>query len=174
MEWSVKYTNYIGSGWKMVFTIISSFQKRKCIVKVKEPKSKVLVVLGDRLCLQEGFIENIFTKSPEYSIETIIHMLNGLIYTSSIELKDEQHIFSLQRILDLIECNLATLPEIFKLIWPPLREYFFELGLSTNEKIALFGVDFLKQFILKLMKKKETIVFQKDYFVLYETIFTNC
>lgn len=43
---------------------------------------------------------------------------------------------------------------MFKLIWPPLRDFYISLGLSQNEKIALFGVDFLKQFILKLMKKK--------------------
>ena len=48
------------------------------------------------------------------------------------------------------------------------------MGLSSNEKIALFGVDFLKQFVLKLMKKKDTIQLQKDYFRLYETIFSNC
>ena len=52
MEWSTKYTNNLGTGWKIVFGIVSGFQKRKCIVKVKEPRSKVLVLLGDRLCLQ--------------------------------------------------------------------------------------------------------------------------
>lgn len=56
MEWSTKYTNHMGAGWRVVFAIISAFQKRKCIVKVKEPRSKVLVVLGDRLCLQEAFV----------------------------------------------------------------------------------------------------------------------
>lgn len=52
IEWSIKYTNHIGTGWKIVFGIISAFQKRKCIVKVKEPRSKVLAMLDNRLCLQ--------------------------------------------------------------------------------------------------------------------------
>lgn len=82
MEWSNKYTNHLGTGWRAVFAIVSAFQKKKCIVKVKEPRSKVLVVLGDRLCLQEAFVEAIFAKSTEYEISTIIHMLNALIFTS--------------------------------------------------------------------------------------------
>lgn len=81
-------------------------------------------------------------------------MLNGLIHISHEELKDDVQIFSSQKILDLIEYNSASITDIFKLIWPPLRDYYVELGLSPNYQIALQGVDFLKQMISKLMKKK--------------------
>lgn len=35
MDWATKYYNHLGTGWKVIFGIISGFQKRKSIVKIK-------------------------------------------------------------------------------------------------------------------------------------------
>ena len=61
-------------------------------------------------------------------------------------------IYCLQKVGDFVEYNLPRIGEVFNSLWPLLRDYYFELGVSPNEKVALFGVDFLKQTITKLMK----------------------
>lgn len=79
-------------------------------------------------------------------------MLQSLLDVSREEIKDGEMIFCLQKVGDFVEYNLHRLPEIFNSMWTHLRDYYFELGCSPNEKVALFGIDFLKQTINKLMR----------------------
>ncbi len=78
-------------------------------------------------------------------------MLNGLLEVSKEEIESEQ-IYCLQKVGDVVECNLPRIVEVFNSMWPLLRDSYFELGCSLNEKVALFGIDFLKNTITKIMK----------------------
>lgn len=55
LDWSFKYTDHINKSWRFVFSVISKFSRRKAIVKTKEVR-KPLVVMNERVALQEGFV----------------------------------------------------------------------------------------------------------------------
>lgn len=67
-----------------------------------------------------------------------------------------------------MELNSARSLEIFPLFWPELKEYYTELGKNKNERISLFGTDFLKQLVTKLIKRKDLIPHQREYLKPFE------
>lgn len=179
LDWTMKYSEWLDKSWKPIFSVISGFSRRKSIVKTKESR-KPLHISSDKISLQEGWIDQLVGKSAELPEVCALALLNGLLEVSREEIRDNEVIFCLQKVGDFVECNLPRTSEIFNNLWPLLRDYYFELGCSPNEKVALFGVDFLKQTITKFMKvmcclpqKKESVPLQKDLFKPYEMIFAN-
>ncbi len=98
------------------------------------------------------------SRSTELPEPCALALLNGLLEVSREEIRDNEVIFCLQKVGDFVECNLTRTTELFNSLWPLLRDFYFELGCSPNEKVALFGVDFLKQTITKFMKVLRCLV----------------
>lgn len=151
LDWAMKFTEWLDRSWKFIFSVISRFSRRKAIVKSKENR-KPLLITPERISLQEGWIDSLVGKSADLPEPCALAMLTGLLEVSREEIRDNEVIFCLQKVGDFVEYNLPRTTEIFSSAWPLLRDYYFELGCSPNEKVALFGVDFLKQTITKFMK----------------------
>jgi brefeldin A-inhibited guanine nucleotide-exchange protein len=80
--------------------------------------------------------------------------------------------FSLQKIVEISYYNMGRIRLQWSRIWEVLGDHFNKVGTSSNENIAFFAVDSLRQLAMKFIEKGElaNFRFQKDFLRPFEHI----
>ncbi|PAA89773.1 hypothetical protein BOX15_Mlig000993g4 [Macrostomum lignano] len=131
--------------------------------QIGETSSQSVVVAVDR----------IFTGSTRLNGESIVHFVDALCKVSRDELvSNHPRMFSLQKIVEISYYNMGRIRLQWSRIWEVLGKHFNEAGCNSNEDIAVFAVDSLRQLSTKFLEKGElpNFRFQKDFMKPFEII----
>uniref|UniRef100_A0A672ZN45 ADP-ribosylation factor guanine nucleotide-exchange factor 1 (brefeldin A-inhibited) n=1 Tax=Sphaeramia orbicularis TaxID=375764 RepID=A0A672ZN45_9TELE len=132
---------------------------------IGETSSQSVVVAVDRytICL---FIANIFSL--------LVDFVRWLCAVSMDELASPTHprMFSLQKIVEISYYNMGRIRLQWSRIWEVIGDHFNKVGCNSNEDVAIFAVDSLRQLSMKFLEKGElaNFRFQKDFLRPFEHI----
>ncbi|XP_058817633.1 brefeldin A-inhibited guanine nucleotide-exchange protein 1 [Topomyia yanbarensis] len=130
---------------------------------IGETSSQSIVVAVDR----------IFTGSIRLDGDAIVDFVKALCQVSLDELtRPQPRMFSLQKIVEISYYNMGRIRLQWSRIWQILGEHFNAVGCNTNEEIAFFALDSLRQLSMKFIEKGEftNFRFQKDFLRPFEHI----
>ncbi|XP_055548277.1 brefeldin A-inhibited guanine nucleotide-exchange protein 1 [Wyeomyia smithii] len=184
--------NYLGSSWLDIVKCISHLELAQLIgtgvrpeflsgpashrdtldpsakEHIGETSSQSIVVAVDR----------IFTGSIRLDGDAIVDFVKALCQVSLDELtRPQPRMFSLQKIVEISYYNMGRIRLQWSRIWQILGEHFNAVGCNTNEEIAFFALDSLRQLSMKFIEKGEftNFRFQKDFLRPFEHIMKkNC
>ena len=131
--------------------------------QVGETSSQSVVVAVDR----------IFMGSVRLDGDAIVQFTRALCQVSDIELSlPKPRMFSLQKIVEISYYNMDRIRLQWSRIWQVVGDHFDRAGSSSNEEIAFFSVDSLRQLSMKFIEKGEFVgfQFQKEFLRPFETI----
>lgn len=179
--------NYLGSSWFEIVKCISQLELAQMIgtgvrpqflsgpthhrdaldpsVKehIGETSSQSVVVAVDR----------IFTGSIRLDGDAIVDFVKALCHVSLDELNSQPpRMFSLQKIVEISYYNMGRIRLQWSRIWQVLGDHFNTVGCNSNEEIAFFALDSLRQLSMKFIEKGEfaNFRFQKDFLRPFEHI----
>uniref|UniRef100_A0A182RSJ4 SEC7 domain-containing protein n=1 Tax=Anopheles funestus TaxID=62324 RepID=A0A182RSJ4_ANOFN len=179
--------NYLGSSWLDIVKCISHLELAQLIgtgvrpeflsgpashrdtldpsakEHIGETSSQSIVVAVDR----------IFTGSVRLDGDAIVDFVKALCQVSLDELtRPQPRMFSLQKIVEISYYNMGRIRLQWSRIWQILGEHFNAVGCNTNEEIAFFALDSLRQLSMKFIEKGEftNFRFQKDFLRPFEHI----
>eukprot|EP00117_Sycon_ciliatum_P018371 scpid7307/ scgid0207/ Brefeldin A-inhibited guanine nucleotide-exchange protein 2 len=119
-------------------------------------------------------IDRIFTNSNLLDGNAILDFVNGLIGASFAELESRPapRMFSLQKIVEISYYNMGRIRLEWSRIWAIIGEYFNRVGCHSNEDVAVFAIDSLRQLSMKFLERGElaNFRFQKDFLRPFEYI----
>ena len=80
--------------------------------------------------------------------------------------------FTLQKIVEISYYNMGRIRLQWSRIWAVLGEHFNQAGCNSNEEVAMFAVDSLRQLSTKFLERGElpNFRFQKDFLRPFEVI----
>lgn len=104
----------------------------------------------------------------------IREFVRALCQISLEELSNPTHprMFSLQKIVEISYYNMGRIRLQWSRIWEVLGEHFNKVGCHSNEDVACFAVDSLRQLSVKFLERGElpNFRFQKDFMRPFEYI----
>ncbi|XP_059351895.1 brefeldin A-inhibited guanine nucleotide-exchange protein 2-like isoform X2 [Daphnia carinata] len=119
-------------------------------------------------------VDRIFTGSTRLDGNAIVDFVRALCQISLEELAHttQPRMFSLQKIVEISYYNMGRIRLQWSRIWEVLGDHFNKVGTSSNENIAFFAVDSLRQLAMKFIEKGElaNFRFQKDFLRPFEHI----
>lgn len=119
-------------------------------------------------------IDRIFDGSSRLSAEAIVHFVNALCEVSREELShpDSPRMFLLGKVVDVAFYNMNRIRFEWGKIWTVIGEHFNAAGCNTNESVAFFSIDALRQLSIKFLEKGElpNFRFQKEFLRPFEVI----
>ncbi|XP_041860724.1 brefeldin A-inhibited guanine nucleotide-exchange protein 2 [Melanotaenia boesemani] len=131
---------------------------------VGETSSQSVVVAVDR----------IFTGSTRLDGNAIVDFVRWLCAVSMDELASahQPRMFSLQKIVEISYYNMNRIRLQWSRIWQVIGDHFNKVGCNSNEDVAIFAVDSLRQLSMKFLEKGElaNFRFQKDFLRPFEHI----
>ncbi|XP_018609667.2 brefeldin A-inhibited guanine nucleotide-exchange protein 1 isoform X2 [Scleropages formosus] len=150
---------YLGLGTTVDRKQIASIQE-----SIGETSSQSVVVAVDR----------IFTGSTRLDGNAVVDFVRWLCAVSMDELASPTHprMFSLQKIVEISYYNMGRIRLQWSRIWEVIGDHFNKVGCNTNEDVAIFAVDSLRQLSMKFLEKGElaNFRFQKDFLRPFEHI----
>ena len=108
--------------------------------------------------IKQNDLEKIFSKSLNFDSNTFIEFIKSMceITKREFQLNSLTRIFFLQKIVEVIEINLFSIPRFnIAEIWKIITDFFIEIGISTNIENATTSIDSLRQLTMKYLEKKE-------------------
>ncbi|EDW13486.1 brefeldin A-inhibited guanine nucleotide-exchange protein 1 [Drosophila mojavensis] len=180
--------NYLGSSWLDIVKCISQLELAQLIGTGVRPQflSGAQTTLKDTLnpSVKEHIgetssqsvvvaVDRIFTGSMRLDGDAIVDFVKALCQVSVDELQQTQpRMFSLQKIVEISYYNMERIRLQWSRIWQVLGEHFNTVGCNSNEEIAFFALDSLRQLSMKFMEKGEfsNFRFQKDFLRPFEHI----
>ncbi|XP_052852158.1 brefeldin A-inhibited guanine nucleotide-exchange protein 1 [Drosophila gunungcola] len=180
--------NYLGSSWLDIVKCISQLELAQLIGTGVRPQflSGAQTTLKDSLnpSVKEHIgetssqsvvvaVDRIFTGSMRLDGDAIVDFVKALCQVSVDELQQQQpRMFSLQKIVEISYYNMERIRLQWSRIWQVLGEHFNAVGCNSNEEIAFFALDSLRQLSMKFMEKGEfsNFRFQKDFLRPFEHI----
>lgn len=118
-------------------------------------------------------VDRIFTGSVKLDGEAIVEFVKWLCHVSEEELaSNPPRMYSLQKIVEISYYNMGRIRLQWTRIWNVLGEHFNKAGCNSNEEVAFFAVDSLRQLTMKFLEKGEfaNFRFQKDFLKPFEHI----
>ncbi|KAM8882521.1 brefeldin A-inhibited guanine nucleotide-exchange protein 1 isoform 2-T2 [Synchiropus picturatus] len=119
-------------------------------------------------------VDRIFTGSTRLDGNAIVDFVHWLCAVSMDELASPTHprMFSLQKIVEISYYNMGRIRLQWSRIWEVIGDHFNKVGCNTNEDVAIFAVDSLRQLSMKFLEKGElaNFRFQKDFLRPFEHI----
>ena len=187
---------YIKTKWNKILEIISVLEyyllepEENIILnlrnsqKIKFTEKEIKIFLNKRnnlsLNISDAVCESIFCKTELFENATIIDFHQNLCIISKLELDSFYipRLFSLNKLVELTHFNLFRLPYYWQKIWRIISNYLGEVIINyTKENIWKHALDSLKQIIIKLLQKEQSLNlnyrFQEEIFVIFEKILTN-
>ncbi|KAJ3611380.1 hypothetical protein NHX12_021396, partial [Muraenolepis orangiensis] len=148
--------------------LVGGMVDRKQIASIQESigetSSQSVVVAVDR----------IFTGSTRLDGNAIVDFVRWLCAVSMDELASPTHprMFSLQKIVEISYYNMGRIRLQWSRIWEVIGDHFNKVGCNSNEDVAIFAVDSLRQLSMKFLEKGElaNFRFQKDFLRPFEHI----
>uniref|UniRef100_A0A7N8XWD2 ADP-ribosylation factor guanine nucleotide-exchange factor 1 (brefeldin A-inhibited) n=1 Tax=Mastacembelus armatus TaxID=205130 RepID=A0A7N8XWD2_9TELE len=152
----------------VVCFVVGGTVDRKQIASIQESigetSSQSVVVAVDR----------IFTGSTRLDGNAIVDFVRWLCAVSMDELASPTHprMFSLQKIVEISYYNMGRIRLQWSRIWEVIGDHFNKVGCNSNEDVAIFAVDSLRQLSMKFLEKGElaNFRFQKDFLRPFEHI----
>uniref|UniRef100_A0A8C9VIZ0 ARF guanine nucleotide exchange factor 1 n=1 Tax=Scleropages formosus TaxID=113540 RepID=A0A8C9VIZ0_SCLFO len=188
--------NYLGNSWHEVryVSIWKFLQMFGTLVSVKSA-----IVIVDSVCVAVGTtvdrkqiasiqesigetssqsvvvaVDRIFTGSTRLDGNAVVDFVRWLCAVSMDELASPTHprMFSLQKIVEISYYNMGRIRLQWSRIWEVIGDHFNKVGCNTNEDVAIFAVDSLRQLSMKFLEKGElaNFRFQKDFLRPFEHI----
>lgn len=119
-------------------------------------------------------IDRIFNGSSRLSAEAIVHFVRALCAVSREELSHPAapRMFLLGKVVEVAFYNMNRIRLEWSRIWHVIGEHFNAAGCNSNEAVAYFSVDALRQLSIKFLEKGElpNFKFQKDFLRPFEVI----
>ncbi|ULU14362.1 hypothetical protein L3Y34_016702 [Caenorhabditis briggsae] len=119
-------------------------------------------------------IDRIFNGSARLSAEAIVHFVRALCAVSREELSHPAapRMFLLGKVVEVAFYNMNRIRLEWSRIWHVIGEHFNAAGCNSNEAVAYFSVDALRQLSIKFLEKGElpNFKFQKDFLRPFEVI----
>uniref|UniRef100_A0A3B5A1Q9 ADP ribosylation factor guanine nucleotide exchange factor 1 n=1 Tax=Stegastes partitus TaxID=144197 RepID=A0A3B5A1Q9_9TELE len=152
----------------LLCSVVGGTVDRKQIASIQESigetSSQSVVVAVDR----------IFTGSTRLDGNAIVDFVRWLCAVSMDELASPTHprMFSLQKIVEISYYNMGRIRLQWSRIWEVIGDHFNKVGCNSNEDVAIFAVDSLRQLSMKFLEKGElaNFRFQKDFLRPFEHI----
>uniref|UniRef100_A0A8D0CEQ4 ARF guanine nucleotide exchange factor 1 n=1 Tax=Scleropages formosus TaxID=113540 RepID=A0A8D0CEQ4_SCLFO len=148
----------------LVGTTVDRKQIASIQESIGETSSQSVVVAVDR----------IFTGSTRLDGNAVVDFVRWLCAVSMDELASPTHprMFSLQKIVEISYYNMGRIRLQWSRIWEVIGDHFNKVGCNTNEDVAIFAVDSLRQLSMKFLEKGElaNFRFQKDFLRPFEHI----
>ncbi|VDD93760.1 unnamed protein product [Enterobius vermicularis] len=156
---SIGFSDVLKSASHVDETMLHSLQER-----LGETSSQSVVVAVDR----------IFQGSSKLDGDAVVHFVKALCSVSREELSTagNPRMFMLQKIVEISFYNMGRIRLQWSRIWTVLGEHFNKAGCNTNEFVAHFAVDALRQLSMKFLERGElhNFRFQKDFLRPFEII----
>ena len=179
--------NYLGSSWLDIVKCISQLELAQLIGTGVRPKylsgpishrdaldPSVKEHIGETSSQSVVVaVDRIFTGSIRLDGDAIVDFVKALCHVSLDELNSSQpRMFSLQKIVEISYYNMGRIRLQWSRIWQVLGDHFNTVGCNTNEEIAFFALDSLRQLSMKFIEKGEfsNFRFQKDFLRPFEHI----
>ncbi|CAI2293890.1 unnamed protein product [Caenorhabditis sp. 36 PRJEB53466] len=122
-------------------------------------------------------VDRIFNGSSRLSADAIVHFVRALCAVSREELSNPQapRMFLLGKVVEVAFYNMNRIRLEWSRIWQVIGEHFNAAGCNTNEGVAHFAVDALRQLSIKFLEKGElpNFRFQKDFLRPFEVIMSK-
>ncbi|KAJ8336938.1 hypothetical protein SKAU_G00381580 [Synaphobranchus kaupii] len=119
-------------------------------------------------------VDRIFTGSIRLDGNAVVDFVRWLCAVSMDELASPMHprMFSLQKIVEISYYNMGRIRLQWSRIWEVIGDHFNKAGCYSNEDVAIFAVDSLRQLSMKFLEKGElaNFRFQKDFLRPFEHI----
>ncbi|WOK99061.1 brefeldin A-inhibited guanine nucleotide-exchange protein 5-like isoform X1 [Canna indica] len=109
--------------------------------------------------------EQVFVNSVKLPSDSIVEFFTALCGVSAEELKQTPaRVFSLQKLVEISYYNMARIRLVWARIWSVLAQHFIAAGSHHEEKVAMYGIDSLKQLGMKYLERAEltNFTFQND------------
>ena len=115
----------------------------------------------------------IFSLSATLDDDAVVEFVQQLIEVSKGEISDEHpRIFSLQAIVTVADVNMTRVRLTWARMWAAMQEHFISAGLHSNQQIAIFSLDSLRQLAAKFLIKEEfaNFHFQREFLMPFPRI----
>ncbi|EDQ86494.1 uncharacterized protein MONBRDRAFT_33770 [Monosiga brevicollis MX1] len=167
--------DYLGASWKDILTCVSQLElaqltgssNRRRSEYLSETASQDIVVAADK----------IFTSSKKLDGKAVVEFVRALCEVSIEELTQHTppRMYSLTKTVEIAYYNMERIRLEWAHIWAIMGEYFNRVGCMTNEDVAFFAVDSLRQLSIKFLEKGElaNYSFQKDFLRPFEYIMSH-
>uniref|UniRef100_A0A674F3G7 SEC7 domain-containing protein n=1 Tax=Salmo trutta TaxID=8032 RepID=A0A674F3G7_SALTR len=191
--------NYLGNSWHEILKCVSQLElaqligtgvKARYISGTVPAKGGLLASLREQasdssdffslhiVCLAVGgHVDRKQIASIQESIgetSSQIDFVRWLCAVSMDELASPTHprMFSLQKIVEISYYNMGRIRLQWSRIWEVIGNHFNKVGCNSNEDVAIFAVDSLRQLSMKFLEKGElaNFRFQKDFLRPFEHI----
>ncbi|XP_071688034.1 brefeldin A-inhibited guanine nucleotide-exchange protein 5-like [Rutidosis leptorrhynchoides] len=107
----------------------------------------------------------VFSNSVKLPSESVVEFFTALCNISAEELKQiPARVYSLQKLVEISYLNMARIRMVWARIWSVLANHFTTAGSHSNEKIAMYAIDSLRQLGIKYLERAElaSLTFQND------------
>eukprot|EP01116_Phalansterium_solitarium_P005911 TRINITY_DN1816_c0_g1_i6.p1 TRINITY_DN1816_c0_g1~~TRINITY_DN1816_c0_g1_i6.p1 ORF type:complete len:1289 (-),score=563.21 TRINITY_DN1816_c0_g1_i6:393-4259(-) len=121
-------------------------------------------------------IDKVFHETGSLSSDAIEDFVKALCSVSMDEVNAPvPRMFSLQRLVELAHFNMNRIRIVWSRIWKIMADHFVKVGCHSNQRMAMYAIDSLKQLAMKFLEKNElaNYHFQKEFLKPFEQIMTN-
>nr|XP_043611760.1 brefeldin A-inhibited guanine nucleotide-exchange protein 5-like [Erigeron canadensis] len=109
--------------------------------------------------------EQVFMNSGKLPSESVVEFYTALCNISAEELKQfPARVYSLRRLVEISYYNMARIRMVWARIWSVLSNHFIAAGSHSDEKIAMYAIDSVRQLGVKYLERAElaSFTFQND------------
>lgn len=170
--------NSLRKSWRHVLYCLSRLDYLQLVhsgvestLAVERDTERMSVGMATAISPQET--DYIFSLSATLDDEAVVEFVQQLIEVSKGEIGDEHpRIFSLQAIVTVADVNMARVRLTWARLWAAMQEHFIYAGLHSNEQIAIFALDSLRQLSSKFLMKDEfaNFHFQREFLMPFPRI----
>ncbi|KAI9183499.1 hypothetical protein H9P43_004417 [Blastocladiella emersonii ATCC 22665] len=134
----------LGEAWEPVLAVLSELDKRG-------------IALDNETTVQ---VDCVFTNTAHWPAPALIHFITALCHVSGTEVADKRS-YSLQRLVEVASYNINRIRFEFNQIFRLVLGYFEDV-VRTDEDIARFAVDSLRQLTSKFLERDELAHFNSQ------------
>ena len=106
--------------------------------------------------------DKIFNKTEKFNDSSIIDFIGALCEMAIEEIRDQERIFSLQKLIEVAEINMTRKTDIWKEIWRKSSEAFLLISLNPKKEISEKGINYLRNLAIKYLEKDHDTNFQSE------------
>jgi brefeldin A-inhibited guanine nucleotide-exchange protein len=125
-------------------------------------------------------IDKVFSKSSEILGDGIFDFVNGLVFVAREEIKSsgdskEPRMFCLQKMVDVCYYNMSRIRLQWSELWKVMNQEFNEFGCNSNNAVAFFAIDSLRQLAERFFNIEELshFKFQKEFLKPFDYVMLN-
>eukprot|EP00761_Pharyngomonas_kirbyi_P013864 gb/GECH01013893.1/.p1 GENE.gb/GECH01013893.1/~~gb/GECH01013893.1/.p1 ORF type:complete len:1618 (+),score=375.39 gb/GECH01013893.1/:1-4854(+) len=122
-------------------------------------------------------IDRLFSHSFQLDNDAVVEFVEALCRVSNeeVSIPTEPRMFSLQKIVEVADLNMARIRFVWSNIWSHISNHMIQVGLHSNQAIAEYAVDSLRQLAMKFLEKEElqNFQFQREFLKPFDVIMSK-